>query len=254
MAKIKSVPKLQDVPALKDRMIIYPYRGALVARAWPRKRGSKGTPKQLATRAWFRMARQVIKYIEPGEMRRAIEATRNTLIYPADLIMMAMAGNYIDSLEAGGKVYTKFDGRIKKVTYQGCRVELAANVPTTSGTTKILPWTTPSIQTAEIYAPTEPERLYVPPGVDIVEVAFSFFTQLSSQNWIQAFVLRNGSELVAQSGGVYYTNNIGYCATGPLRVEEGDYFHAQVRAFENGFVAAGARTNFSLTILNAAGS
>lgn len=251
MAKIKSNPKLQNLPALEGGVEVYPFRGKLCIRKKKAKKGPKKSAKQQRQVDWFSQARRLIKYSEPQQMRRAIEQTRNTLIYPADLLMMAMAGNYIDTIETPEQTYTKWEPQLMPVAYQGCVTGLDATETGGSFSNVTPDLGLPSIQTVGIWAPSEPTRLQVPANVGVVEVGFKYRLSLSSDAWGSLWITKNGADNIAYGAGRYFSLIQGICSTGPILVNEGDYFEFTGR-FGAGYTWPKSDQNqFWMTILTA---
>lgn len=95
MAKIKGLPRLRQIQALRGAVCVYFWQDQQIAKAWPRKRGKPTAPKQAARVAWFKSAVQGIKRMEPSQFATAIETTHGSLYMPRDALMTAMAGNLI---------------------------------------------------------------------------------------------------------------------------------------------------------------
>lgn len=79
-------------PSYGKSLYVYERDGQLVIAAWPRKPRGRKSPKQLANMERFRQAQKLIPHIAPHEMVTAIEATKDTLYLPRDLITAAMYG------------------------------------------------------------------------------------------------------------------------------------------------------------------
>lgn len=106
MAIIRSVPRNRRMPALRNAVMVDTVRGVLRVRKWPKKRG---TPKSALQRwwiDWFRQANLLAKYADGMAMARAIEMTRQTGLYPRDVMLSAMRGRlYVWADETGWKWY-----------------------------------------------------------------------------------------------------------------------------------------------------
>lgn len=82
-------------------------RGVLRVRKWPRKRGTPTHPTTLWWNDWFRQANFLAKYADAMSMRRAIEMTAGTPLYPRDVLLSAMRGRlYSWADDTGWKWYS----------------------------------------------------------------------------------------------------------------------------------------------------
>lgn len=80
-------------------------RGVLRVRKWPRKRG---TPKSALQRwwiDWFKQANKLAKYADGASQARAIEITKNSGMYPRDILLAAMRGRLYIWQDQFGKVW-----------------------------------------------------------------------------------------------------------------------------------------------------
>jgi hypothetical protein len=92
MAKLYSVPRHRRLPSFTGRVMVDTVRGVLRVRKWPRKRGKPTNPTTLWWNDWFRQANFLAKYADAMSMRRAIEMTEGTPLYPRDVLLSAMRG------------------------------------------------------------------------------------------------------------------------------------------------------------------
>lgn len=73
--------------------------GQLRVRAWPKKRGTPTSAKQLSAIEWFKQANLLTKFVDAASMIRAIEITAGSRMYPRDILLSAMKGrlyNWVD--------------------------------------------------------------------------------------------------------------------------------------------------------------
>lgn len=85
----------KDVLRLRGRVLVTSNRGRVHLQAWPRKRGKKATPNQLAWRQWFSTAARASKLAEPEQRDWLNEQTAGTGLYWRDVVEMAMRGKLI---------------------------------------------------------------------------------------------------------------------------------------------------------------
>lgn len=74
-------------------------RGVLRVRKWPKKRGPPKSAKQAFWVDWFIQANRLAKYADGMSLARAIEMTKDSGLYPRDVLLMAMRGrlyNWVD--------------------------------------------------------------------------------------------------------------------------------------------------------------
>lgn len=163
--KIRSVPGLQRGPALSGRVTILSQRGKIIARSWPKKRPDNPTAKQQNWRDWFKAARQMGKYAEPGQQNLAKELTKGTGLYPGDLLMMAARGNLYPRLVDGDDEYTTFQPVIEAMSFQGMRIEKTANQAIPAAASQKIIWNLPLFQTGTFWNPANPDRIIWPANV-----------------------------------------------------------------------------------------
>ena len=92
MAKLKGMPVARKPPSLKGVAYISTWRGIAILRKWPKKQTRPLPAKVLNQQEWFRQANALTKYIAPDMQISAREATKNTPLYPRDILIALMAG------------------------------------------------------------------------------------------------------------------------------------------------------------------
>jgi len=75
-----------------------------VARSWPRKRGTSGTPAQLAARADFQNIISWVGEPMPQDIEAAQWIIENTLYLPRDVMEMAAYGTIMEARMADGRI------------------------------------------------------------------------------------------------------------------------------------------------------
>lgn len=83
-------------------------RWGTVLQKWPRKRPRNNNPYRAYREAEFAYAATFTKYVEPIELQTAIALSKDTLLLPRDLLVMASYGNFFDfTLPDGTPVMTR---------------------------------------------------------------------------------------------------------------------------------------------------
>ncbi len=94
------------MPSIRNAIMVDTVRGVLRVRKWPRKRGTPKSALQRWWNDWFRQANLLAKYADGMAMARAIEMTKDSGLYPRDVMLQAMRGRlYIFADQDGMKWY-----------------------------------------------------------------------------------------------------------------------------------------------------
>jgi hypothetical protein len=227
------------------------WRGKLRVRKWPKKRGKPKSPATQFMNAWFRDAQQKMNYVDGRAMDFAISATRQTGLYPRDLMLRAASrGMFIIDDPERGLLSPRPQG-VWTVAFQGLITQLASNLTLPAGVNVTVPWPAPSIDSAAFWDAAQPTRWTIPPGVNIVNLIAGFRQGSSAGGRIAVGFLKNGAFLTsgdnASSTG---TRSMSY-STGPITVAPGDYFEAQFFSSNATSALAGATSFGSLEVLDA---
>lgn len=162
-------------PALAGRLMVDTFRGSLRVRRWPLKRGPSKNPAIREQNAWFRAVNRLTRYVVPSQQILAIAITKNSGLYPRDLLMRSMSGGVFDLVDENGR---KTIMRRKAVTvagFQGFRLELDGNITySTPGQTPVI-WAPPIIDTAGMFDLLTPTLVTIPVGINIIELVFGAF-------------------------------------------------------------------------------
>ncbi len=110
MATLKGIKRAARSESLSGKMMVDTVRGVLRVRKWPRKRGTPKSARQRWWNDWFRQANLLAKYVDAATMRKAIELTANTGMYPRDIILKAMRGRLYVWRDQTGKVWYPMAG------------------------------------------------------------------------------------------------------------------------------------------------
>jgi len=204
-------------------------RGVPRARAWPRKRPTIKSAFQRRMMTWFGDAMSRIKYAESRAVDGAIKASRGTGFYPRDLLMAAYSGTIIGPIETPeGTVIVKKRG-LQEVAFQGTLLNLTPNYAK-AASTQIINWTEiPVIDTCGCYNPANVTRLTIPAGVTIANIRAALRTDTDNTLRIYLEIRRNGADRIAWQDISQTQQGSNEVETGPLPVNEGDYF--EVRSY-----------------------
>lgn len=82
--------------SLRGRVTFQLFRGQLIAKAWPRKRGPKGTEAQLAARADFVKMVRAVQDMSAADHSAAIEIAKGTSYTWRDVLSRAVNGKLIN--------------------------------------------------------------------------------------------------------------------------------------------------------------
>ncbi len=105
MAVLKGITRSTRSEALSGRFMVDTVRGVLRVRAWPKKRGTPKSELQRWWIDWFRQANKLAKYADPMSQARAIEITKDSGMYPRDVLLSAMRGRLYYWQDQNGKVW-----------------------------------------------------------------------------------------------------------------------------------------------------
>ncbi len=104
---LRSIPKKGRHPSYTGRVMIDSFRGVLRVRKWPKKRGTPRSALQRWWVDWFVQANLLAKYADPMSQARAIEMSKDSGMYPRDVLLKAMRGRlYFWSTTDGWKWYS----------------------------------------------------------------------------------------------------------------------------------------------------
>lgn len=91
-------------PSLRGVLMLDIVNGKPRVRAWPRKRGSAGTPEQIETRQQFAAYQWAAKYISPQQMVDVMNGRAGTPILPRDALTAMWSGRLCAFILTNGKV------------------------------------------------------------------------------------------------------------------------------------------------------
>jgi len=246
----RSTTGKQRFPALRGRIIVDTWRGKPRIRAWPRKRGKPKSQMVRDQNDWFREANKLVMKAAPSQMSLAISATRNTGLYPRDLMLRAMGVGLVDIVEPDGTLITYRQKFWSPIMFQGVIIRPAS--PITPG---VNVWNTitlplPQLDTAGFWGAGAPTRLTVPTNIEIIEVVCDVKQESTGGPLLAIRIRQNGVTDVAWSQATSSGTVGDHVSTGPLQVVAGDYFEFLVFPTRAGNFPVGP-TWFGLHILQA---
>ena len=243
MAKNRSDTRKQRAPSFSGRFIVDSWRGQPRIRSWPRKRGPSKSPQVRLQNAWFKSAKELVKFAPARQWIAAINAVRNTGLYPADVFMRAMGQGFFDIIDHQGRTITYRQRRITPVTFQGVSIKSPVAIPAAVGGLNIVTWPLPLIDTAGFWSMAAPTRLTIPTGVTIVNVVLEL-AQVSTGGPLLLVQILDKAGLPVAFTQATSSGNVGcHAETGPIVVAAGDWFEAayvvtrsgSFHAFDNNF-------------------
>lgn len=237
-------------PGLTGRVIVDTWRGKVRVRKWPKKRGR---PKSAAVRLqndWFAKANRLAIRAPGSQMATAIEITHGSGLYPRDILIRMMAGNFGPIPLSDGRILTKASKRIEPVSFQGASLELATPFALVAGVSVQIPWPTPIRDTAGFWNPGAPGLLTIPNGVTLVQLRAMAMAIASGVHSL-FFQIRYNGVLKVLSGSNGTNANTGTLVTGPIPVIAGDTFDTFVSTSLASTLNANGPTFLSLDVLEA---
>jgi hypothetical protein len=246
----RSGPNRRRVPALKRAIMIDTVRGKPRVRIWPRKRGKPKSPATLYMNAWFTDACHKMRYVDGRAMDYAIKATKQTGLYPRDLLMRAATRGLFKIWDPDlGQLLPRPKG-LWTVMFQGTILENPPAQNLIGGATTTLTWNAPTIDTYNLWNASQPSRLTIPNGINVINVSFSLQATGGTSFQLDNVVQKNGAAIVVGNAPRASTPNNNNMSTGPLTVASGDFI--ELAAFVNGTRPINpALTRATLEILDA---
>ena len=227
------------------------YRGVVRVRAWPKKRGPSKSKVVREQNAWFKAANAIAKIAAPSQLTAAIEATRNTGLYPRDLIVRAMGVGLIDIVDDAGNVITYRQDRIDPVAFQGAILELDVDAAIPINSVTPLTWPLPIKDTASFWDISEPTRLTIPAGVEQVEISARTLQLATKAGQLIILLTKNDAEFARQEHNMTAWHGA-TLNTGALDVVEGDYFIFNLfMTYSGGVAQAAGLTAFTINVVGA---
>lgn len=246
---IRGDPTRQRFPGITGRLIVDTYRGQVRVRSWPKKRGPKGSKRQLAWRKWFSNANELTKYAPVQQWNAAIKGAKGTGLYPRDMMIKAMGSGFFDGITEDGVLMRKrWDFKVP-IMFQGASAHRDTPLNVIGGSFVTVQWPLPDIDTMSFWDISQPTRLTVPTDVEIVQLGFSVAESPSSSNPLVAIIQQNGVTRVARADNNGTGGKNLSVISAPMAVLPGDYFEAQLFSNSSFTYPASQMINFWLSAL-----
>lgn len=237
-------------PGFTDRIMVDTFRGKVRVRKWPEKRGRPKSERVRAQNDWFRDVNKLASRAPGTQMASAIAITKNSGLYPRDILIRMMAGNLGSIPMDDGSERTKASLEIKPVTFQGARTDLLTPATLTANVAYFIDWPLPVFDPLGIWNVGLPKRLTVPVGVSVVRITGAISTTAGGVHKYRFLIYKNGLPYARLEAGWAFSNG-GTIDSGPDWCVPGDYYELRITIDRNGSLLAGAWTNFAMEILTA---
>ena len=244
----RSNPSRLRQPGYTKGVVVDTVRGKLRVRAWPKPRGKPKSARVRAQNEWFRDANHLAKKAAGDQIKTAMVMTKNTGLYPRDVILKAMAGNLGDIEFEGGKVYEKRRNEVPDSVFNGCILNLPNNLNIGTGATIISTWGVPIIDAAGYWNAGNPERLTIPTTSRICRLDANLLSDSGDNTAYRGFFQQNGVTVAHQTATTQTTNGLSI-SFGPFLATPGDYFTFGVIPSNSDTLVSGPRTAFTITTL-----
>ena len=247
----RSDPTKQRFPAFKGKIIVDTYRGKLRTRSWPRK---TGTPKSETVRSlntWFTSANRMAKQLLPSQQVLAIALAKGTGLYPRDLLVKSIYGGMFDIATEDGRLIQHRVFQLEDVMFQGAILQLTSNqvIPGTTETQFV--WPLPVLDTAGFWDITQPKRLTIPQGVEVIALTGSWAATANVGSFNAITALRRNLVRVTRDVVTINTQGGATTARGALVVEEGDIIDLSIFPVKAFTAQGNQQTALTLQVLQA---
>lgn len=175
----------------------------------------------------------------PSQIKAAIAGSRNTGLYPRDLLVRAMGNGLVDFYTEEGRLITYRQHFWEPIMFQGTIIRPTVDIVPAVGVWFLVLWPLPLIDTAGFWDVASPSKLTVPAHIDIIKV-HGDIKQMSTGGPLLAIrIRRNGVDDVAWSQASSSGTVGDHYSTGPIPVVEGDYFETLIFPTRAGNLTAG---------------
>jgi len=251
--KTKSVPDNLLFPRFKRAFVVTKYRGQVHVQAWPRKRGKPTNPVVIQNNKDFAAAARLAKYADATTIEIATRITKNSGLYPRDLMFAAMLKGFVTFKLLDGRTIRPWSRLVEEINVQSTRVTKTTAQALLINAVVAITFQAPVIDDLGFYSAAFPTRLTVPVNVSRVEIVAGLITLTASPYVMGIQIRKNGVTVLAQNrayNGIAASFDINI-ALGPTLVIAGDYFEVLAFASKAWTVAADIRSFVSLNILKA---
>ena len=249
--KVRWNPKQQRFPKLTGKVVVDTFRGTIRVRKWPRKRGPSKLAKQQRQVKWFTDANALAKRAWHEQIKLAMVMTKGTGLYPRDLLLGQMSGGIFDIHMEDGRHYLPRTFFRETKMFQGAILQLDAPRALPANTIVTFSWPLPILDTLGFWDVATPDRLTIREGVEVVEL-FAGWAAVGAAgtNRNLTLIYKNGGLLRGINWQSILDPNDAV-ATGPLKVDPGDFFQAKALYGSATSALGNERTFFSLNVLGA---
>lgn len=246
----KNEPSKLWSPGLRGAIVVDSVRGSLRVRAWPKKRGTSKSAAVRKQNEWFKGANALARFAASSQQREAIRLTKNSGLYPRDLMMRAMAGNLVDQLDMGDRIVRKGKVEVTPVKFQGVSIIKTSPQSLPSGGNITIIWDLPEVDTGAFWDVANPTRLVIPAKVSLVRLDVCIEAETGSSSKLRMGLRKNQVPICRLETGTDFTVG-GTMSVPAIRVEEGDFFDVTCLAEASKQLGVDGRTRFGLNVLEA---
>lgn len=209
-------------------MVFATYGGRSYARAWPRKVGPSPLPYQQETVQRFIDANRLAKIAAPQQIIEAMKATKNTGLYPRDLLTKAMLTGLFNIVTEDGQTITRAPLQYEVPVFLGARIYRTANQPLNAGITHILTWQAAELNAIGMWDISDPTLFTIPTGVTVVQCTAQIRSDTGVNSYLQLNLRRNSDgrsvAQAAQSGN--FAKRVNF-PSGPFAVSGGEQYRLE---------------------------
>lgn len=236
------------LPALSGKCIIYVRKGRVIAAKWPRKRTRRETKKIQPAVTKFTAALEVARWAADMELKRAMEITAGTMLYPRDVIVKAMYGLFLEAELTDGSRITRYTGTQESDVMHGARITRTSNYSPASGSNVQVPFEQADFDTDGLWSATQPSKLTVPAGYSYARVEAGWLTTANASGTTFPSILMNGVTNVGAQGTTASGTREGTITSGAIPVSPGDTFELNWYSTWAATLAADERTYLSIQL------
>lgn len=210
------------------RLVFYTDRGRLIVRKWPKKRGPSKSPKVREQNDWFRAVTKLIKRAPASQVRVAMDITKNTGLYPRDLLMTAVSEGIANPVFPNGGGLVSRRPRATEMAWEGARLQRTATFNVPANTITTMPWQTPIIDTSAFWNVADPNFIVIPTGPFLCEFTAGVNTNSLASGRGVMFLQSSRTGLLARSDIDSISNQSNTLLSGPILVLPGDKIRLDV--------------------------
>ncbi len=251
MTVIRSKPVPLGKLALRKELVLTTQRGQLIATSWPRKRGKPTSPITKAQNGWLKWTARALPYAASQAWDTATKAAKGTGLYPRDILTMAAAGTLYDIVTPDGRLLTRTDDQLEDRVFQGAILELTLDFNIGGGLPVVINWPLPVIDTFGFWNAGNPDRLTIPVGVNVVELACGSLLNSGISERFIIDIRDQTNNVVARATSESLGAQGTSTTTGAISVIPGDWFNMQCTTGSARSLLGSQRPFFTLNVLGA---